>query len=140
MIKPSSVTGYRNHRAPLNVNDLEKIINQVPVLTKLGGACLVCGKFVGVLAIPAVFIPELNSLAIFLVISWGGLVFTSIALCSYEHFRKKSVQTDEEKLALINDLIYENPNLRHQLEQEIEHDNEPAGEVREQQNIIRLLR
>ena len=140
MVKPSSVTGYRNHRAPLNVDDLGKIVNQIPVLTKLGGACLVCGKFVGVLAIPAVFIPGLNSLAIFLVVCWGGLVFTSIALCSYEHFRKKSVQTDEEKLALINDLIYENPNLRFQLEQEIEEENKPVGEVRDQQNIIRLLR
>lgn len=110
-----SVSGYKNYRKPLQAKDLETMFNQTPVLTRLGGACLVFGKFVGVLAIPAVFIPGLHSVAIFLVILWGGLVFTCIALCSYEHFRKKDIATDNDELELISGLVLENRDLRRQL-------------------------
>ncbi|MBN2808292.1 MAG: hypothetical protein JXR80_02235 [Deltaproteobacteria bacterium] len=116
------VRGYKNSYSSLNITDIGKIIEEIPTLTKLGGVCLVTGKFVGILAIPAVFIPALNSLAIFLVITWGGLVFTSIALCSYEHFREKKICTDQEKIALVKQLLSENQDLREHLASTLQND------------------
>jgi hypothetical protein len=140
-----SVSRYGHRQPRLQAKDFENMFNQTPVLTRLGGACLVCGKFVGLMAIPAVFIPALNSIAIFLVITWGGLVFTCIALCSYEHFRKKSIQTNSEKLELINDLVFENPDLRRQLTdrlgEEINDDDlNPAADAAKPKRVIQLFR
>ena len=136
------VKGYRPAYSPLNVSDIGSMIEAIPTLTKIGGVCLVTGKFFGVLAIPAVFIPALNSVAIFLVIAWGGLVFTSIALCSYEHFREKKVETKSEKMAILNQFISKNPALREQLASEFEQDK-AAGKYQidehyESQKVIYL--
>lgn len=125
------VRGYVTQKNSLDITEVGKIINDIPKLTKLGGICLVTGKFVGVLAIPAVFIPALNSLAIFLVITWGGLVFTSIALCSYEHFRDKNICNNSDKIAVVKQMILENQDLREHLANAIQLDNpadKPASE------------
>lgn len=123
------VKGYRTPQHPLNISDIGNIIEEIPTLTKIGGICLVTGKFFGVLAIPAVFIPALHSIAIVLVVCWGTLVFTSITLCSYEHFSKKKIETEAEKMVLINQLISRNPALREQLANKIEQDR--AAEIYE---------
>ena len=114
------VRGYRNPYRNLSPIDVGNFIEKIPHFTKIGGVCLITGKFVGLLAIPAAFIPSLNSIAIILVITWGALVFTSIALCSYEHFREKKVETEAEKMAYINQLISDNPTLREQLASTLE--------------------
>ena len=51
------IRGYRTPYKPLEISDIGNIIEQIPTLTKIGGICLVTGKFAGVLAIPAIFIP-----------------------------------------------------------------------------------
>jgi len=111
------ISGYQSVRYPgRNQADIIGVINNLPILTKLGGGCLIVGKFVGLLAIPAVFIPSLHSLGIILIITWGSLVFTSIVFCSYEHFREKKVGRNEgQKMALIQELLAENPDLRREL-------------------------
>ncbi len=138
-----SVSGYKTYRKPLQAKDFETMFNQTPVLTRVGGACLVFGKFVGLLAIPAIFIPALHSVAIFLVIFWGGLVFTCIALCSYEHFRKKNVATDKDKLELISGLVLENRDLRRQLadkqEEKIDRYVEPDDPLAKPRKVIQMF-
>lgn len=111
----AQVRGYSYPQKNLDINGIGAMISKTPPLTQMGAVCLICGKFFGLLAIPAVFIPELNCLAIFLVCTWGGLVFSAIALCSYEHFREKKVDNEAEKLAFISELLHENPGLREQL-------------------------
>ncbi|HDS16977.1 MAG TPA: hypothetical protein ENN66_10330 [Proteobacteria bacterium] len=136
------VRGYNHPGQDLKIDDIASLISKVPPLTQLGALCLISGKFVGLLAIPVVFIPALNSLAIFLVITWGGLVFTSIALCSYEHFREKKTSTEKEKLDLINNLIDESPSLRTMLVDELQSahnsDSMKHDEFREHRKVIQL--
>ena len=116
------ISGYQPvHGSGQNQADLAGIISKLPTLTKIGGGCLIAGKFVGLLAIPAVFIPALHSIGIILIITWGSLVFASIVLCSYEHFRqKKTSGSREQKLALIQELLAESPNLREELASTLE--------------------
>ncbi|MBN2705991.1 MAG: hypothetical protein JXR89_06095 [Deltaproteobacteria bacterium] len=134
------VRGYSRPSHNLEARDFATIISKVPPLTQMGAVCLICGKFVGLLAVPAVFIPALNSLAIFLVCSWGGLVFCAIALCSYEHFREKKVSDNQEKMALISELLHENPGLRHQLKDELEEEEQRRYQLDEPCETSRVIR
>ncbi len=131
------ITGYQPaNRTSGREVDVSGIISGLPTLTKIGGACLIAGKFVGLLAIPAVFIPALHSIGIILVITWGALVFTSIILCSYEHFRKKDHETTQEKVLLLQKLLKENPALIEELTMDLE--QEQVAEETETQKVIRL--
>ncbi|MEA1923432.1 MAG: hypothetical protein U9N63_12345 [Pseudomonadota bacterium] len=86
--------GYQNDES----TDIIELIQSIPTLTKLGAIFLVMGKFMGIMAIPAAFIPSLNMLVIPLVIAWGGLVFISIILCSVDHFQKKRLEANKATL------------------------------------------
>ena len=77
--------GYQND----DPADMLEVIQKIPTLTKIGAICLVMGKFMGIMAIPAAFIPSLNVLVVPLIIIWGSFVFLSVALCSVDHFRKR---------------------------------------------------
>jgi hypothetical protein len=87
----SQIRYYRN-----NVNavyeqpcDFFEIIHSISPLTRVGALCFIFGKFMGILALPAAFIPSLNMFVVPLVIIWGSMVFTAIGLCSIDHYRKK---------------------------------------------------
>ena len=107
--------GYQNDDAA----DMLEIIQRIPTLTKIGAILLVMGKFMGIMAIPAAFIPSLNVLVFPLIIAWGGLVFLSITLCSVDHFRKKKLETNQEKVSKISANLEETPQL-HDYEQEVD--------------------
>ncbi len=104
--------------------DIISIVSSIPPLTRVGGVCLIAGKFVGLLAIPAVFIPSLQSIGIILVITWGALVFTAIVLCSYEHFRNQKIDTETAKMSLIQEMISTSPELREQLLESLESESD----------------
>ena len=129
------ISGYRppNER-PLNQANFSEIVKQLPIRTKIGGSCLIAGKFVGLLAIPTVFIPSLHIFGIILVIIWGGLVFTAITLCTYEHFHSTQCKSDEKKqLDLIQNLLATNPTLRQELSQTLQAKN-PSTRVVNQES------
>ncbi|MCD6532948.1 MAG: hypothetical protein J7L25_02570 [Deltaproteobacteria bacterium] len=103
-MSPSQIRNYsRNHGYQNDEStDALEIIQSIPTLTKLGAIFLVMGKFMGIMAIPAAFIPALNMLVIPLVIAWGGMVFISIILCSVDHFQKKKIVANQEKRTSIS--------------------------------------
>ena len=135
------VRGYRPVYGPAaqKQTDIISIIATIPPLTRVGGVCLIAGKFVGLLAVPAVFIPSLHSIGIILVITWGALVFTSIVLCSYEHFRSTKVESKTEKIALIQGLIAENPDLREELINSLESDENPESKWEEDYERCKVI-
>lgn len=100
----------------------KQVLKQITPLTKVGAVCFVIGKLTGVLAIPAVFIPSLNALALPLIICWGSFVFTTIILCSVDHFvvRKRRVTAEHARAEEIQTWLMENPDLREQIMAEIE--------------------
>ncbi|MBN2705848.1 MAG: hypothetical protein JXR89_05340 [Deltaproteobacteria bacterium] len=108
--------------------DFIEIVQSIPTLTRLGAVLLVMGKLMGVMAIPAAFIPSLNILVVPLIFAWGSLVFCSIALCSVDHFRKKKARSEKEQMELIATMIEETPALREKLQEELEngHSNRSA--------------
>lgn len=95
---PSQIRSYsRNYGYQSNEStDIFELIQSIPTLTKIGAICLVLGKFFGVMAIPAAFIPALNILVVPLVIAWGSFVFFAIALCSVDHFKKKKLESQKK--------------------------------------------
>ena len=95
--------------------DFIEIIQSIPTLTKLGAVLLVMGKFMGIMAVPAAFIPSMNILVVPLIIAWGSLVFCSILLCSVDHFRKKK-HSQEDQVDIIDELTAENAELADQLQ------------------------
>ncbi len=101
--------------------DIIELVQSIPTLTKIGALFLVMGKFMGIMAIPAAFIPALNILVVPLIIAWGGLVFVSIILCSVDHFQKKKLEANQEKIDTITTTIEETSQLKDQL-QENEHE------------------
>jgi hypothetical protein len=109
--------GYQNDES----TDIIELIQSIPTLTKIGAIFLFMGKFMGIMAIPAAFIPALNILVIPLIIAWGGLVFISITLCSVDHFQKKKLEAKKEKIDTITTTIEETSQLKDQL-QENEHE------------------
>jgi len=99
--------------------DIFELIQSIPTLTKIGAICLVLGKFFGVMAIPAAFIPALNILVVPLIFAWGSFVFFAIALCSVDHFKKKKLGSQKEKQAEVTAMIEETPELRDQILHEL---------------------
>lgn len=115
--------GYQNNDSA----DMLEVIRKIPTLTKIGAICLVMGKFMGIMAIPAAFIPSLNVLVVPLIVTWGSFVFLSVALCSVDHFRKRKLETNQEKMDAISAMIDETPELRDQLLDELDQqEEEPA--------------
>jgi hypothetical protein len=78
--------------------DFIAIIQSITPLTRVGALCFVFGKLMGILAIPAAFIPSLNLFVVPLVIIWGSMVFTAIVLCSVDHYRKKRAEAGRNGL------------------------------------------
>ncbi len=76
--------------------DFLAVIHAISPMTRVGALCFIFGKFMGILAIPAAFIPALNLFVIPLVIIWGSMVFTAIVLCSVDHYRKKKAEAGTE--------------------------------------------
>jgi len=77
-----------------------EIIQSISFLTKLGALCLITGKFFMLIAVAGIFVPALNAYAVPCTIIWGSLVFTSIVLCSTDHYitrRKNAAGTEVEK-------------------------------------------
>lgn len=109
--------------------DILEIIQKIPTLTKIGAICLVMGKFMGIMAIPAAFIPSLNILVVPLIIAWGSFVFLSVALCSVDHFRKRKLETNQEKMDAISAMIDETPELRNQLMDELDQQEEGSAVI-----------
>lgn len=99
------------HQPATDATDFLEIIQNIPVLTKIGALCLVMGKFFGIMAIPAAFIPALNILVIPFVVAWGGFVFIAIALCSVDHFYHKKLATSDDKLVTITEVPETAPQL-----------------------------
>ena len=83
--------GY--HAISNEPTDFITVIQSISPLTRVGALCFIFGKFMGILAIPAAFIPSLNLFVVPLVIIWGSMVFTAIILCSADHYRKKKAET-----------------------------------------------
>jgi hypothetical protein len=119
-MSPSQTRIYsRNYRQPTpDAADFLETIQKIPVLTKIGALCLIMGKFFGIMAIPAAFIPELNILAIPFIVAWGGFVFIAIVLCSVDHFHHKKLATSDDKLVTITDVPETSPQLLGQLRQQ----------------------
>jgi len=92
-------TYSRSYRAIGNEPaDFIAIIQSISPLTRVGALCFVFGKLMGILAIPAAFIPALNAFVVPLVIIWGSMVFTAIILCSVDHYRKKRAGNSANKI------------------------------------------
>ena len=128
---PSQIRTY-NRKSTYQRNesaDMLEIIEKIPTLTKIAAICLVMGKFFAILAIPAAFIPSLNVLAVPLIIIWGSMVFLSIVLCSVDHFRKKKLETNQEKMDAISAMIEESPQLRDQLLDELDQQDEESAVI-----------
>ena len=128
---PSQIRTYHrnyDHHSD-NSTDILEIIQKIPTMTKIGAICLVMGKFFGILAIPAAFIPSLNILVVPLIITWGSFVFVSIALCSADHFRKKKLETNKEKMDAISSMIEESTELKDQLLHELDPQEERSATI-----------
>jgi len=79
-----------------------EIIQSISFLTKLGALSLITGKVFMLIAVAGIFVPTLNAYAIPCTIIWGALVFTSIILCSVDHYiarSKHSAGAEAEKHA-----------------------------------------
>ncbi len=91
---------YGSYVLPKEKTSYMEIIQSISFLTKLGALCLIAGKFFMLIAITGIFVPTLNAYAIPCTIIWGSLVFTSIVLCSTDHYitrRKNAAGTEVEK-------------------------------------------
>ena len=115
--------GYQNDES----KDIIELIQSIPTLTKIGAIFLVMGKFMGIMAIPAAFIPSLNILVVPLIVSWGGFVFISIVLCSVDHFQKKKLEANKEKVSPTSATIVELPQLLYQLPENQTETESPTG-------------
>jgi hypothetical protein len=109
-----------------------EIVKQLPIRTKIGGSCLIAGKFVGVLAIPTVFIPSLHIFGIVLVIIWSGLIFTAITLCTYEHFHNDQGANEKSQIDLIQNLLATNPALRQELRHKLQTEDQSPQVVNQE--------
>ena len=88
-----------------------EIIQSISFLTKLGALSLITGKFFMLVAVAGIFIPVLNAYAIPCTIIWGSLVFTSIILCSVDHYiaRRKNaagIEVDKHAYSGLDALMY----------------------------------
>jgi len=117
------VKGYQQNIAnqPHEV-DFREVLQTITPLTKTGALCFVVGKVFGLLAITAVFVPALNIIAIPMVICWGGLVLTTIVLCSYDHFvvSKRRSKPKELDAAEVQTWLASHPELTEQIISQIQ--------------------
>jgi hypothetical protein len=111
------VKGYRDQTPQHEDTDFRDVLKGISPLTKVGAGCFVAGKLFGILAIPAVFIPSLNILAIPLIVCWGSLIFTTIVVCSFDHFviNKKNAEASQSKAAEVQTWLAEHPDLREEI-------------------------
>ena len=90
---------YEKYLLKKEISAME-IIQSISFLTKLGALALITGKCFMLVAVAGVFVPTLNAYAIPCTIIWGALVFTSIILCSVDHYItrcKNAAGTEVEK-------------------------------------------
>ena len=84
-----SLLAYGNYMAPKEKPSYMEIIQSISFLTKVGALFLITGKIFMFMAVAGIFVPSLNAYAIPCTIIWGGFVFTSIILCSVDHYIHK---------------------------------------------------
>ena len=104
------LSSYSEYYAQKKVS-VGEILEDITFLTKLGALCLLTGKIFMVVAIAAVFVPLLNGYAVTCTVIWGSLVFTSIVLCSVDHYlvqpkMKSSLSENNPATAAIDALMY----------------------------------
>ncbi len=132
------VRGYRQESG-LNYQevDLKRLLQTITPLTKIGAVCFVAGKLCGILAITAVFIPQLNAFAIPLVICWGGLILTTIIVCSYDHFvvSRRRLDEEERRAAEIQDWLATHPELTEQILSQLQ---EETATVDRKEKVVSL--
>ncbi|MEA2107873.1 MAG: hypothetical protein U9P07_00420 [Pseudomonadota bacterium] len=112
-----SLPAYGNYLPGKKTSSME-IIQSISFLTKLGALCLITGKVFMLVAVAGIFVPTLNAYAIPCTIIWGTLVFTSIILCSVDHYiaRRRSVaggEIEKHGYSALDALMYNyspNPN------------------------------
>ncbi len=111
------VKGYQAQTPQHEDTDFRDVLKGISPLTKVGAGCFVAGKLFGILAIPAVFIPSLNIFAIPLIVCWGSLVFTTIVVCSFDHFviSKRNAEASQNKAVEVQTWLAEHPDLREEI-------------------------
>lgn len=84
-----TVPAYGSYGSPKEKISYMEIIQSISFLTKLGALCLITGKFFMIIAVAGIFVPALSAYAVPCTIIWGSLVFTSIVLCTTDHYIAK---------------------------------------------------
>jgi len=132
------VKGYQGHPLQPDDVDFRDVLKNISPLTKVGAGCFIAGKLFGVLAIPAVFIPSLNIFAIPLIICWGSLIFTTIVVCSFDHFviSKRNAEASQSKAAEVQTWLAEHPDLREEILADLIQEQNEATE--EKKKIVTL--
>ena len=94
--------------------DFKTVYENITPLTRLGIVIFIIGKIIGIMAVPTVFIPSLNMLAVPMIIMWGGCMMITIAVCSYDHFHnnKKIPEENQDKAEQIKKWLHDNPELK----------------------------
>ena len=132
------VKGCQAHTPQYEDTDFRDVLKGISPLTTVGAGCFVAGKLFGILAIPAVFIPSLNIFAIPLIVCWGSLVFTTIVVCSFDHFviSKKNTELSQSKAAEVQTWLAEHPDLREEILADLRQEQKDATE--EERKIVKL--
>lgn len=98
MASQYSLPAYGSYMPQKEKTSYMEIIQSISFLTKLGALSLITGKFFMFIAVAGIFVPSLNAYAIPCTIIWGALVFTSIILCSVDHYIHKHKKVGEGNL------------------------------------------
>ncbi|HDL08326.1 MAG TPA: hypothetical protein ENG35_06260 [Desulfobacteraceae bacterium] len=132
------VKGYQAQTPQHEHTDFRDILKGISPLTKVGAGCFVAGKLFGILAIPAVFIPSLNIFAIPLIVCWGSLIFTTIVVCSFDHFvvSKKNAEETQSKAAEVQTWLAEHPDIREEILADLRQEQKEVTE--EKKKIVKL--
>jgi len=132
------VKGYQAQTPQHEHTDFRDVLKGISPLTKVGAGCFVAGKLFGILAIPAVFIPSLNIFAIPLIVCWGSLIFTTIVVCSFDHFvvSKKNAEETQSKAAEVQTWLAEHPDIREEILADLRQEQKEVTE--EKKKIVKL--
>jgi len=96
--------------------DYKNILESITPLTKIGIVIFIIGKIIGIMAVPAVFIPTLQMFAIPLIICWSSCIIVTIGICTYDHFKKTNQDyKGKDKIEQIKKWLNENPDLKDQI-------------------------
>jgi len=96
--------------------DYKNILESITPLTKIGIVIFIIGKIIGIMAVPAVFIPTLQMFAIPLIICWSSCIIVTIVICTYDHFKKTNQDyKGKDKIEQIKKWLNENPDLKDQI-------------------------